>query len=76
MINIVSKKMEIKDLIKLIPEEDRPSKGRPTAGLATGIHIDTASGKVQAVGESLNTHEKDIPDLKILLYILSIYGAI
>ena len=76
LINIVSKKMEIKDLIKLIPEEDRPSKGRPTAGLATGIHIDTASGKVQAVGESLNTHEKDIPDLKILLYILSIYGAI
>ena len=68
--------MEIKNLIKLIPEEDCPSKGHPTAGLATGIHIDRTSAKVQTIGESLNTHEKDIPDLKIFIYILYIYRSI
>ena len=67
--------MEIKDLIKLIPEEDYSSKGRSMTSLAIGIHIDTTSGKIQHVGESLSTFEKDIPNLKIL-YILSLYRAI
>jgi len=73
--NIVSRKLEIKDLIKLIPEEDRP-KGRLPAGLASGWHVDGTSGKTTIVNESSSTYEKDIPDFQTLMYALAVYGAV
>lgn len=72
--NIVSRKLEIKDLVRLIPEEDRP-KGRSTAGLSAGFHIDV-TGKTTIVSESTVAFDKDFPDFPTVIYALSIYGAI
>ena len=67
--------MEVKDLIKLIPEEDRP-KGRSTiTGLASGIHFDGTTGQTTLVTEG-STYEKDFPDFPTLNYALTVYASI
>jgi len=73
--NVVSRKLEVRELVKLLPEEDRP-KGRTAAGLASGFHFDAATGKTTVVSEQSSAFDKDIPDFQTGVYILSIYGAI
>src|SRR5436309_8761337 len=67
--------MEVKDLIKLIPDEHRP-KGRSTiTGLASGIHFDGTTGQTTLVTEG-STYEKDFPDFPTLNYALTVYASI
>jgi len=74
---IISRKMEVRDLVKLIPEEDRPTnKGKSPTGLASGFHIDAATEKITLVRESSITYEKEFPNFATAIYALSIYGAI
>jgi len=73
--SIVSRKLELKDLVRLLPEEDRP-KGRSTAGLTSGFHVDAVTGKTTIVTESTVAFDKDLPDFPIVVYALSVYGAI
>jgi hypothetical protein len=73
--NVVSRKLEVRELVKLLPEEDRP-KGRAAAGLASGFHFDATTGKTTVVAEQSSAFDKDIPDFQTGVYILSIYGAI
>jgi hypothetical protein len=61
--NVVSRKLEVRELIKLLPEEDRP-KGRTTAGLASGFHFDATTGKTTVVAEQSSAFDKDIPDFQ------------
>ena len=68
--NIVYGKLENKDLIKLLPEEDRP-KGR---NHGTGILLNT-SGQMTMINES-TVNEKDFPDFGRIVYALTVYGAI
>ena len=60
--NIVHGKLENKDLIKLLPEEDRP-KGR---NHGTGILLNT-SGRMTMINES-TVNEKDFPDFGRIIY--------
>ena len=69
--NIVHGKMEVKDLLKLIPEEDRP-KGRKLTH--AGFLLDT-SGTITTVDES-TAFEKDFPNFELIIYALTMYGAI
>jgi hypothetical protein len=69
--NIVHGKMEVKDLLKLVPEEDRP-KGRKLTH--AGFLLDT-SGTITTVDES-TAFEKDFPQFGTIIYALSTYGAI
>jgi len=75
LINIISKKLEVKDLVKLIPEEDRPKGRSAITGLASGIHIDGATGQTTLITES-GTYEKDFPDFPTLNYALTVYASI
>ena len=59
----------------MIPEEDRP-KGRSTAGLTSGFHVDAVTGKTSIVTESTAAFDKDFPDFPTVVYALSVYGAI
>src|SRR5205814_5443482 len=75
LINIISKKLEVKDLVKLIPEEDRPKGRSAITGLASGIHIDGATGQTTLITES-GTYEKDFHDFPTLNYALTVYASI
>jgi hypothetical protein len=69
--------LKCKDLITLLPEEDRP-KGRPAgAGLGAGFHINPA-GVLSAIpgGSSMAAFEKDFPDFYTANQVLATYGAI
>jgi hypothetical protein len=69
--NIVHGKMEVKDLLKLIPEEDQP-KGRKLTH--TGFLLDT-NGTITTVDES-GAFDKDFPNFELIVYALTMYGAI
>jgi hypothetical protein len=73
--NVVSCTLDIAHFIKLIAPEERP-KGQINFGLATGMHIDTATGKTSLVSESTNNYEKAFPDCPTLTSALSAYLAI
>lgn len=74
---IISRRMEVKDLVKLLPEEHRPSiKGRSPLGLPSGFHIDAATEKATIVRETSTTFEEEFPNIGTLIYALSVYGAI
>ena len=73
--NVVSCTLDVAHLIKLIPPEQRP-KGQANAGLATGVHIDTTTGKTSFVNESTVTYEKVFPDFQTLVNALTVYGVI
>jgi hypothetical protein len=64
-------KMEVKNLLKLIPEEDRP-KGRKLTH--AGFLLDT-SGMITTVNES-TAFEKDFSNFELIVYALTMYGAI
>jgi hypothetical protein len=74
---ILNRDLKCKDLITLLPEEDRP-KGRPAgAGLGAGFHINPA-GVLSAIpgGSSMAAFEKDFPDFYTANQVLATYGAI
>jgi hypothetical protein len=62
--------MEVKDLLKLIPEEDRP-KGRKL--IHAGFLLDT-SGMIMTVNES-TAFEKDFPNFELIVYALTMYWS-
>jgi hypothetical protein len=74
LLSIVSLKLEVKDLVRLLPVEDRP-RGRSTA-LPNSLSVDPRTGKWTSNDDNPITFDKDIPDFNTLLYILSIYGSI
>lgn len=61
--------------MKLIPKEDR-LKSRAITGLLTRFYIDATTRATTVETESMITYKKEIPDLKIALHILSIYGSL
>lgn len=71
--NIVACKMEPKDLILLLPEEDRPNR---KAATRTNLHFDAQAGKLVTVDEPYTTFDKDFPSLEYLIYALTVYGTI
>jgi hypothetical protein len=76
---VISQQLEIKDLIKLIPEKARP-KRHSTLAAGTSIIIDEAapSGSSLKVlhDNSTTTYERDIQDSDTLFHIISVYSAI
>jgi hypothetical protein len=74
IIEVISRKLEIKDLIKLLPEEERP-KGR-TVPHGAGVFFDMTSKTTTITEGGATAHDKDIPDLTTLLSILNIYGLL
>lgn len=72
--NIVSAKLDPKDLIRLLSLKDRP-KGR--GNMQSGsLLLDIQTGKFTATEESATAFDKDFPDFNTALYALSVYGAI
>jgi hypothetical protein len=74
VIEVISRKLEVKDLIKLLPEEERP-KGR-TVPHGAGVFFDIASKTTTITEGGATAYDKDIPDLSTLMSILSIYGLL
>jgi hypothetical protein len=72
--SLVAGKLDVKDLIRLIPVENRP-RGRATAIPGT-ISFDGRTGKWIQSEEAPNTFDKDFPDLNTALLALSVYGSI
>ena len=73
--NVMSCTLDVAHFIKLIPTEQRP-KGQANFGLATGMHIDSVTGKTSFVNESTVFYEKIFPDYSTLVNALSVYLAI
>jgi len=75
--DIVELKLEVKDLPKLIPTRFR-SKGRVAAGGITGTSIlyDTSTATAQIIEPDQPAYDKEIPDMKVLSYILHVYATI
>ena len=75
--DIVELKLDVKDLPKLIPPHNRP-KGRMAASsiTATSILFDTANPTAQIIEPDEIAYDKDIPNIRVLTSILTIYGAI
>jgi hypothetical protein len=71
---VISRKLEIKDLIKLLPEEERP-KGR-TVPHGAGVFFDMTSKTTTITEGGATAYDKDIPNLTTLLSILNIYGLL
>ena len=72
--NLVSLKLDVKDLVRLLPVEDRP-KGRSSA-LPHSVSVDLQTGKWTSNEDAPVSFDKDIPDFQTLMYILSTYGAL
>jgi hypothetical protein len=72
--SLVAGKLEVKDLLRLIPAEDRP-RGRTTA-IPGVVSFDNQTGKWIQSDDMPNTFDKDFPDLNTALHTLSVYGAI
>ena len=73
--NLVSGKMEVKDLLRLIPAEDRP-RGRTTA-IPGSISFDSQTGlKWVPPDDAPTTFDKDFPDFNTCLYTLTVYLAV
>jgi len=71
--NIVSGKLDPKELIQLLPEEERPSRKATTR---SNLQFDNHTGTFSTIEEPYTTFEKDFPSLGYLTYALSIYGTI
>jgi len=71
---VILRKLEIKDLIKLLPEEERP-KGR-TVPHRAGVFFDIASKTTTVTEGGATAYDKDIPDFPTLISILSTYGML
>jgi len=72
--SLLDGKLDVKDLLRLIPAEDRP-RGRTTAipGL---VSFDNQTGKFIQSDDIPTTFDKDFLDSKTALHVLSVYGAI
>ena len=75
--DIVDLKLAIRDLPKLIPTRFR-SKGRAAAGgiAGTSILYDTSTATAQIIEPDQPAYDKEIPDMKVLSYILHVYATI
>jgi hypothetical protein len=72
--NIVSRKLDPKELILLLPLEERPNK---RAGQRSHIQIDNTTGLMFTTPDDTPTaFDKDFPTVEYLVYALSVYGAI
>lgn len=71
--SIVSLKLDPKELINLIPLDERPNK---RGGQRSNLHIDTTTGLITTVDDTPTAFEKDFPTVEYLVYAFSVYGAI
>jgi hypothetical protein len=70
--NIVAGKLDPKDLIQLLPEEERPSR---KAGGRNQLILDS-DGKITTLDEPYTSFDKDFPSSEYLISAFSIYGTI
>ena len=75
--DIVDLKLAVKHLPKLIPTRFR-SKGRVATGGIAGPSIlyDTSTATAQIIEPDQPAYDKEIPDMKVLTYILHVYTTI
>jgi hypothetical protein len=72
--SIVSHKLDPKELILLLPLEERPNK---RGGQRSNLQFDPTSGMIiSTVDDTPTAFEKDFPTIEYLVYALSVYGAI
>jgi hypothetical protein len=72
--SIVSHKLDPKELILLLPLEERPNK---RGGQRSNLQFDTTTGMIiSTVDDAPTAFEKDFPTIEYLVYALSVYGAI
>jgi hypothetical protein len=72
--SIVSHKLDPKELILLLPVEERPTKrGTLRSNI---IQFDQTTGTLSTVDDARTTFEKDFPSIEYLTYALSVYGAV
>jgi len=73
---IISGTLDVANLVKLIPPEDRP-RGAANTSLPSGVNWDVDTGKTTFVSEhALSAYEKTFPSFPTFLQALSVYGAI
>jgi len=73
--SLVSLKLDVKDLIRLLPIEDRP-KGR-TSAHPRALTIDPATGMLSTKEvDTPAAFDGDFPDLNTAIYALTIYGSL
>ena len=76
LINVISRKLEIKDLIKLISKEDHSKERFETAELASDFHFDDITERIILIIENSISYNKNILDSHTLTQILAIYDML
>jgi hypothetical protein len=71
--SIVAGKLDPKELILLIPLEDRPNK---RGGQRSNLLYDQLTGTFATVNDTPTAYEKDFPSVEYLVYALTVYGTI
>src|SRR5438046_8820724 len=75
--DIIALQLDAKDLPKLIPTHFRLKCRVATGGITgTSILYDTSTGTAKIIEPDQPAHDKEIPDIKALSYILHIYATI
>jgi hypothetical protein len=75
--DIVGLKLDIKDLPKLLPTRYRPKSRVATSNLTgRAVLLDPANSTTTIIEPDNPTHDKDIPDMKVLLSIVNVYAGI
>ena len=76
LINVISWKLEIKDLIKLILKKNRLKERFETAKLASDFHFNDITGRIILIIENSISYNKNISNSHILTQILVIYDML
>lgn len=71
--NIVLYKLDPKELIQLLPKEERPLR---KAAACSNLQFDNQMGTFTTIDEPYTTFKKDLPSLRYLIYTLLIYDII
>ena len=77
LLDIFGLKLEIKDLLKLIPSRYRLKDRIATNDIIdTSILIDTVNSTTTIIESDNSAHDKEITDIRIILAILNVYAKI
>lgn len=76
IVEVISRKLEIKDLIKLLPKEPGGAPERADHPLQRGSFLCIASKTTTVTEGGATAYDKDIPDFSTLISILSTYGLL
>ena len=74
--NVISRKLEIKDLVKLISKENRSKELFETAELISDFHFNNIIEKIILIIENSISYNKNIPNSHTLTQILVIYDIL